>query len=81
MNTEDRDCGAVEAGSLSLADRWIRSRLGEAASRAREAFDGYRLDLAAQAVYEFTWHEFCDWYLELTKPVLQSGSEDEQRAW
>ena len=80
MNTEDKNCGAADAGSLSLADRWIRSRLGEAASRAREAFDGYRLDLAAQAIYDFTWHEFCDWYLELTKPVLQGDSEAEQRA-
>ena len=47
----------------------------------REGFAQYRFDLAAQAVYEFTWYEFCDWYLELSKPVLQSGeSSDAARA-
>jgi valyl-tRNA synthetase len=80
MNTEGKDLGPVDDAALSLSDRWIRSRLGETARRAREAFDAYRLDLAAQAIYEFTWREFCDWYLELAKPVLQSGGEDEQRA-
>jgi len=73
MNTEGEDCGPAGELELGLADRWIRSRLGEATRVAQEAFDTYRLDLAAQAIYEFTWHEFCDWYLELVKPVL--GSE------
>jgi valyl-tRNA synthetase len=65
-----------------LAERWIRSRLGEAARATLQAFDGYRLDLAAQAIYEFIWHEFCDWYLELVKPVLNSpeASDAEKRA-
>jgi valyl-tRNA synthetase len=72
LNTEGRDCGPVAATRLGLADRWIRSRLGEATRVALESFDAYRLDLAAQAIYEFTWHEFCDWYLELVKPVLNS---------
>jgi valyl-tRNA synthetase len=57
---------------LSVADRWIRSRFGQTVSRVREAFKDYRFDYAATALYEFTWYEFCDWYLELTKPVLQS---------
>ncbi len=70
MNTEGQDCGANGALEFGLADRWIRSRLGEAARIALESFAAYRLDLAAQAIYEFTWHEFCDWYLELVKPVL-----------
>jgi valyl-tRNA synthetase len=70
MATEtDEDDGPEE---LSLADRWIRSRL-EATTRAvHDGFRDYRFDLAAQALYEFTWYEFCDWYLELSKPVLQS---------
>ena len=59
--------GPVELGS---ADRWIRSRLGACIAAVRSGFDEYRFDLANQAVYEFVWHEFCDWYLELTKPVL-----------
>jgi valyl-tRNA synthetase len=53
-------------------DRWILSRLSATAAAVREAFAQYRFDLAAQALYEFTWREFCDWYLELSKAVLQS---------
>jgi valyl-tRNA synthetase len=77
MNTEDQDCGLEGEIELSLADRWIRARLGEALSETQKGFTGYRLDLAAQASYEFTWHQFCDWYLELSKPVLQSESTTE----
>jgi valyl-tRNA synthetase len=55
----------------SLADRWIRSRFAHAVVAVDTAFDEYRFDYAATALYEFTWHEYCDWYLELTKPVLQ----------
>jgi valyl-tRNA synthetase len=69
MNTESLDEGDIE---LSAADRWIRARLDATVAAVRGYFDAYRLDLAAQAMYEFTWHEFCDWYLELSKPVLQS---------
>ena len=56
----------------SAADRWIRGRLGHAIAMVRENLAAYRFDLAAQAMYEFVWYEFCDWYLELVKPVLQS---------
>jgi valyl-tRNA synthetase len=69
MNTEDISDGDVE---YSAADRWIRSRFDKTVATVHECFTAYRLDLAAQAIYEFTWHEFCDWYLELSKPVLQS---------
>ncbi len=71
MNTEGQDCG-VGAGEIeySLADRWIRSRFQQAAKAVNEAVQGYRFDHAAQAIYEFTWDEYCDWYLELSKPVL-----------
>ncbi len=69
MNTEELAEGDVE---LSSADRWIRARFDETVVQVHRNFDGYRLDLVAQAIYEFTWHEFCDWYLELSKPVLQS---------
>jgi valyl-tRNA synthetase len=65
---------------LSTADRWIRARLNRTVESVHQHFAAYRLDLAAQAMYEFTWHEFCDWYLELSKPVLQSGqSSDAQK--
>ena len=59
--------------ALSAHDRWIRSRLSATIAAVRDGFAQYRFDLAAQAVYEFTWYEFCDWYLEFAKPVLRSA--------
>jgi valyl-tRNA synthetase len=59
---------------LSVADRWIVSRLNATLAQVDAALRVYRFDLAATALYEFTWYEFCDWYLELTKPVLQGES-------
>jgi valyl-tRNA synthetase len=69
MNSELLDDGELE---FSAADRWIRARLDQTTRAMHRHFASYRLDLAAQAIYEFTWHEYCDWYLELSKPVLQS---------
>jgi len=64
-------CGANgEPGALSLADRWIISRLQTAEKEVRRHMDQYRFDMAAQTLYEFIWNEYCDWYLELSKPVL-----------
>jgi valyl-tRNA synthetase len=68
----DGSCGP--AAELSVADRWIRSRFGRTVEAVQRSLADYRFDYAAAALYEFTWHEFCDWYLELTKPVLQSDS-------
>jgi valyl-tRNA synthetase len=59
---------------LSLADRWIRSRLAAMLERIDAGFTGYRLDIVANALYEFTWNEFCDWYVELSKAALQSDT-------
>ncbi|MEN7341609.1 MAG: valine--tRNA ligase [Pseudomonadota bacterium] len=53
-----------------IASRWIRSRLAFMISEVERQFSRYRLDLAAQAMYEFAWHEYCDWYLELSKATL-----------
>ena len=59
------------AGAVpSVADRWIRSRLVTLAEQVRDGYEGYRFDYVAASLYDFTWNEFCDWYLELTKPVL-----------
>jgi valyl-tRNA synthetase len=69
MNTEEIGDGDA---TYSAADLWIQARLDAAVTTVHEQLAVYRLDLAAQAMYEFTWHEFCDWYLELSKPVLQS---------
>jgi valyl-tRNA synthetase len=74
MNTESIGEGHAQ---YSAADRWIRSRFDAVTRDVRRHLDAYRLDLAAQAIYEFTWHEFCDWYIELSKPVLQSDSSDD----
>jgi valyl-tRNA synthetase len=64
---------ADEPLELSVADRWIRARFGRMLSALESALREYRFDYAASALYEFTWYDFCDWYLELTKPLLQSG--------
>ncbi|HEY2679671.1 MAG TPA: valine--tRNA ligase [Steroidobacteraceae bacterium] len=73
MNVEGQDHDAGGAG-FSLADRWIRSRFGVMLKRVESGFAEYRLDIVANALYEFTWHDFCDWYLELSKAVLQSDA-------
>ncbi len=72
MNTENHDCGVAGSCSYSVADQWIRSRLGSAVDEVQSKLQEYRFDLASQALYEFAWYEYCDWYLELTKPILQS---------
>ncbi|HXL97180.1 MAG TPA: valine--tRNA ligase [Steroidobacteraceae bacterium] len=61
--------------STAPADRWIRSRLGATIGVVEQAFDDFRFDFAASALYEFTWYEFCDWYLEIVKPVLQNRGD------
>jgi valyl-tRNA synthetase len=72
-NTSAADSASAreEPAQLSVADRWIRSRFGRTVAEVEQALRTYRFDLAANALYEFTWYAFCDWYLELTKPVLQ----------
>jgi valyl-tRNA synthetase len=86
MNTEGQDNGfdAASCGEggrkFSQADRWIVSILQRTEAEVEKAFADYRFDLAAKAIYEFVWDEYCDWYLELAKVQLQSGSEAEQRA-
>jgi valyl-tRNA synthetase len=81
MNVEGKDCGLDESSTveLSFVDRWIVSRLQEAEGAMATAFREYRFDLAARAVYELVWDEYCDWYVELAKVQLQSGTEAQQR--
>ena len=69
LHTADA-AGEQPPAALGLPDRWIRSLASRLIAAAEEAIAAYRFDLYANAVYEFAWHEYCDWYLELTKPVL-----------
>jgi len=82
MNCEGRDTGIDEQlpVGLSLADRWITSRLQRAEADARQAFREYRFDNLARAIYELTWGEYCDWYVELAKAQLAAGDEARSRA-
>ncbi len=74
MNTESADLrGEVEQ---TLADRWITSRLQRMLTDAERAIATYRFDILAGVIYDFAWHEYCDWYLELTKPLLWDEGAD-----
>ncbi len=74
MNVEGHDLHGPR--EYALADRWIRDRLDETVEQVRAALDGYRFDHAAQTLYDFIWHDYCDWYLELSKPVLTGEASE-----
>jgi valyl-tRNA synthetase len=73
LNGCDLDPGFDPAACRQPVNRWVVSKLVQAAERARAAIEGYRFNEAANALYAFTWNEFCDWYLELAKPLLAGG--------
>ena len=80
MNCEEQVIGQTERQDLGeLPEQWIVSRLQKAEAAVQQAFATYRLDLAAQAIYEFIWNEYCDWYVELTKPVLNDENVSTER--
>ncbi|HKE47417.1 MAG TPA: class I tRNA ligase family protein, partial [Rhodanobacteraceae bacterium] len=73
MNTEGMAAPAGQLAPATEAERWILTRLGRALADVEAHFATYRFDLLAQALYEFTWNEFCDWFVELSKPALNGG--------
>ncbi len=77
MQTEGQPLAAVAPAAKDTADRWLYSQLNRTIAAVREALDSYRFDFAASALYEFIWNEYCDWYLELSKPVLSRKNPDE----
>ncbi|WP_335958037.1 valine--tRNA ligase [Acinetobacter bereziniae] len=80
MNCEQQPIGQeVRQDLWELPEQWIVSRLQKAEAAVQQAFATYRLDLAAQAIYEFIWNEYCDWYVELTKPVLNDENVSTER--
>jgi len=78
MNTTDFDLSAARSAPSDL-ERWIRARLNTCVADVHRHFASYRFDLIAQALYEFTWNEYCDWFLELAKPELQSDDPRRRR--
>jgi valyl-tRNA synthetase len=87
MNTEGQDNGLEDCKTqpegyltFSQADRWIVSILQRTEADVERAFADYRFDLAAKAIYEYVWDEYCDWYLELAKVQIQNGTDGEKRA-
>lgn len=83
MNTEEHNCQEPDSSSAySQADIWIQLRFQATLQKVTETIDNYRFDLVSQAIYDFFWNEYCDWYLELSKPVLwdDNASTDEKNA-
>ncbi len=79
MNCEEKDPNPDGQAWLSEADRWIISRLQKVEAEVAEHYKTYRFDLLSQVLYQFVWNEYCDWYLELTKPTLRGDNESARR--
>ncbi|MDO4435844.1 MAG: valine--tRNA ligase [Cardiobacteriaceae bacterium] len=77
MQTQDKTIQSASLKDKSVIDRWIYAKLDETIIQVKKAIEEYRFDFASQALYEFIWNEYCDWYLELTKPVLSKNNPNE----
>jgi valyl-tRNA synthetase len=79
-NLDDFDPRLAKRTPPAVADRWIQSRLNATIGQVRKALDRYRFNDAASAIYQFLWHEFCDWYLEIAKRALYTRDAPGPRA-
>ncbi|WP_066804333.1 valine--tRNA ligase [Moraxella oblonga] len=80
MNVDGKDIHQMAKPELwELPEQWIISRLQKCEQAVNLAFETYRLDLASQSIYDFIWNEYCDWYVELTKPVLNDETISDER--
>jgi valyl-tRNA synthetase len=79
IDAELRGAGPIERDTLRSVERWILSRLNEATRSVNKSLSVFRFDEAAKALYQFFWHEFCDWYIEMAKPVLLGRHGEEQQ--
>lgn len=80
MNVDGKEIHQTAKPNLwELPEQWIISRLQKCEQAVKLAFETYRLDLASNAIYEFIWNEYCDWYVELTKPVLNDPDVSDER--
>jgi valyl-tRNA synthetase len=77
MNTEDFTLSTADQTKASTVELWITSRLQNCIAEYRKQMDRYRLDLASQAIYDFFWNEYCDWFLELSKPLLKTEGRNQ----
>jgi valyl-tRNA synthetase len=80
MNTEDKPLGKEDSANQSIADKWIISRFEQTAKSVKESMANYRFDLVSQTMHEFIWNEYCDWYVELSKPVLWDEENNPEAA-
>jgi valyl-tRNA synthetase len=86
MNLSDDDStlgfepSALEKNEFNFAQRWIRSRLASTINEARKAIEAYRFNDYANVLYQFTWHEFCDWYIEMSKLSLSGKLGDDPKS-
>ena len=81
MNSEEKQlANSLDSKNLSISDRWIISRFERAIKQVDLAMESYRFDLASQQLYEFIWNEYCDWYVELSKPTLWDEQKNPENA-
>ncbi len=81
IDVELKSAGAIDRDRLRTVERWILSRLNDVTREVNRQLSVFRFDEASNALYQFFWHEFCDWYIEMAKPVLlgKHGTEDDRR--